>query len=258
MRWFCCFAINRHFYTGDDILAESNATLKARLLVNALKPKYPLDIAWLASQILGKPIIIDEQDFPVNICAMIVDKPEYMSVHICVNSNRPVTSQRFSVAHELAHLYLGHQGDISFIEGEEDPLLHAEADDFAAEVLAPKNMILSLANKYYEPMDMIHQILRGYKVSLEMTCRRLIELEIYRGAFACFNESQPLFAYNTPGFKLNIEQINSLPKIERGCLISQNETINGIPIKCYIKRFKSGNLLMTWIEEKPVSLYQIF
>ncbi len=233
-------------------MTESAATIEARLLVNAIKPKYPLDISWLASHVLGKPVIIDEQDFPISICAMIVDKPFYSSVHICVNSNRPLASQRFGIAHELAHIYLGHQGNISFIEEEEDPVLHSEADDFATEVLAPKHRVLSLACKYKDPMDMINQILRGYRVSLEMTCRRLLELEIYNGAFIFFNESQSLFTYNSPGFKVN-KQIHSLPKMERGCLISQKETIDGIPVKYYIRRFKSGNFLITWIEEKSNS-----
>ncbi|WP_165792104.1 ImmA/IrrE family metallo-endopeptidase [Desulfocucumis palustris] len=238
-------------------MTESNATIEARLLVNALKPKYPLDIAWLSSQVLGKPVIIDERDFPINVCAMILDKPVYTSVHICVNSNRPLTSRRFAVAHELAHIYLGHQGDISIIEEEEDPFLHTEADNFATEILAPKNRMLALAQKYREPMDLIHYILRGYKVSLEMACRRLVELEVYKGAFMCFSESQPLFAYNTPGVNLNIEKINSIPVIKRGCLICQKETIDGVPARCYIRRFKSGNFLIAWIEEKPETLYKL-
>lgn len=247
----CLFDI---FHQELTCLTESNATIEARLLVNALKPKYPLDIAWLASQILGKPVVIDEHDFPINICAIILDKPEYTSIHIGVNRNRPRTSQRFGVVHELAHPYLGHHGNISFIEEEEDPVLHSEADDFATELLTPKHRMLPLACKYQKPMALIHQILRGYDVSLEMTCRRLLELEIFRGVFACFNESQPLFAYNTPGFKLRIEQFRSLPKIERGCLISRKETIEGIPVSCYIQRYKSGNFLVTWVEEKPIPI----
>lgn len=234
----------------------SIATIKARLLVNALKPRYPLDVTWLASQILGKPVVIDEQDFPANICAMILDKPEYERVHIGVNRNRTCASQRFSIVHELGHIYLGHQGDISFIEDEEDPVLHAEADAFATEVLMPKYRILSLASKYLEPLPLIHQILLSHNVSLEATCRRLIELEIYRGAFVCFNESKPFFAYNTPGFNLDIERINSLPKLSRGGLISMQETVDGVPVICYFKRFKSGNFLATWIEDNPTALYQ--
>lgn len=232
-------------------MTESNATIEARLLVNALKPQYPLDVIWLARQILGKPVVLDKQDFPMNICAMILDKPEYTSVHICVNLNRPRTSQRFSIVHELAHPYLGHQGDISFIENEEDPLLHAEADAFSTEMLAPKHSILTLANKYHEPMVLIHQILRGFNVSLEMTCRRLLELEIYNGVFACFNENESYFTYITPGFEFKSEQINSIPKIKPGQLITQKETLRGVPVNYYIKRFETGNYLVALAEEKP-------
>lgn|GEM_PF-4448196 len=231
-------------------MTESNAAIEARLLVNALKPRYPLDVIWFAKQILGKPVVLDEQDFPINICAMILDKPEYTSVHICVNLNRPHTSRRFGIVHELAHLYLGHQGDISFIENEEDPLLHAEADAFSTEMLTPKHSILTLAHRYHEPMVLIHQILRGFNVSLEMTCRRLLELKIYNGAFACFNENESFFSYNTPGFEFK-EQINSIPKIKRGRLLARKETLRGVPVNYYIKRFESGNYLLALAEEKP-------
>ena len=255
-RWFCYFSIFRHISTGDDIVTESIATIKARLLVNTLKPRYPLDIAWLASQILGKPVVIDERDFPMNICAIILDKPEYETIHIGVNRNRPRASQRFSIVHELAHHYLEHQGNISFIEEEEDPVLRAEADAFSVEMLMPKHRILSLASKYHEPFSLIHQILRSHNVSLEATCRRIIELEIYRGAFVCFNESKPFFAYNTPGFHLDIDRINSLPRLNRGGLVSMQETVQGVPVVCYFKRFISGNFLATWVEDNPASLYQ--
>lgn len=103
-------------------------------------------------------------------------------------------------------------------------------------MLTPKHSILTLANKYHEPMVLIHQILRGYDVSLEMTCRRLLELEIYNGAFACFSENESFFTYNTPGFEFKTEQINSIPKIKRGRLITRRETLRGVPVNCYIKR----------------------
>ncbi|SFH22210.1 Zn-dependent peptidase ImmA, M78 family [Desulfotomaculum arcticum] len=232
-------------------MTESNATIEARLLVNALKPKYPLEVTWLANQILDKPVILDEQDFPMNICAMILDKPIYTSVHICVNLNRPHTSRRFGVIHELAHLYLGHKGNISFIEEEEDPVLHTEADDFSTEMLTPKHSILMLAHRYHEPMVLIHKILRGYDVSLEMTCRRILELEIFNGTFTCFNENDTFFSYSTHGFELNTENINYIPKINKGCLITRKETIHGVPVNCYIKRFISGNFLIALVEESP-------
>lgn len=234
-------------------LSESNATIEARLLVNSLKPKYPLDVVSLATQILKKPAEIHKRDFPVNICAVIYDKPEYETIYIGVNSNRPIASQRFSVVHELGHRYLDHKGDICYIEDEEDPVLHAEADDFAAEVLVPKSRISSLAKKYQEPMSLIRQILIGHNVSLEVACRRLIDLGTYNGAFVCFDESETFFTYNTSGFILEMNQIKSLPTIKRGCIISQRETINGLPVTCYLQRFKtSGKLLAAVIEEDSV------
>ncbi len=233
-------------------MTESNATIEAKLLVNALRPKYPFNVIWLANQILDfKPVVLDEEDFPMDICAMILDKPEYTSVHVCVNSNRPLTSQRFGVVHELAHVYLCHQGDISFIENEEDPILHAEADAFSTEMLKPKHNILTLANKYHNPMVLIPKILRAYNVSLEMTCRRLLELEIYNGTFTCFNENDSFFTYSTLGFEINTQQISYIPKIDRGCLVTSKNTIQGVPVNCYIKRFKTGNFLVALVEEKP-------
>lgn len=232
-------------------MTESTAVIEARLLVNALKPKYPLDVLWLANQILDKPVVLDQQYFPNNICAMILDKPEYTQVHIAVNLNRTYTSRRFGVVHELAHLYLGHQGDISFIDEEEDPVFHAEADEFSTEMLVPKHNLLTLAQKYNEPLALIHKILHGYNVSLEMTCRRLLELEIYNGTFSCFNENNTFFTYTTSGFELNTQQINHIPKIDRGCLVTSRETIKGVPVTFYIKRFVSGNFFAALVEEKP-------
>lgn len=237
------------------MLTESNATIEARLLVNALRPRYPLDVVWLAGEILGKPVELDQEYFPDNICALILDKPEYPSVHICTNLNRPYTSRRFSIVHELAHIYLGHTGDISFIESEEDPVLHTEADGFATETLTPKHRILTLAHKYREPLAMIHQVLRGYDVSLEMTCRRLVELGIYNGTFSCCNENETFFTYNSPGFAINIETIDLIPKIKRGCLVTRKETIRGMPVNCYFKRFQSGNFLIVFIEQETVTSF---
>lgn len=237
-------------------MAESIASIKARLLVNALNPRYPLNVTWLASKILGKPVVIDEQDFPINICALIVNKPEYETVHIGVNRNRTRASQRFSIVHELAHPYLGHKGNISYIEEEEDPVLRTEADAFATEILMPKYRILSLAGKYQKPLPLLRQILLRHDVSLEAACRRLIELEIYRGAFICFNDSQPLFAYNTPGFNIGIEKIFTLPKIEKNSITSKQEIVNETPVTCYLQRFRSGKFLAVWVEENPNSLYQ--
>ncbi|MBE3588134.1 MAG: ImmA/IrrE family metallo-endopeptidase [Thermoanaerobacteraceae bacterium] len=237
-------------------MAESIAALKARMLVNALNPSYPLDVVWLASKILGKPVIIDQRDFPSNICAMIVDRPDFTQAHIGVNRNRTRASQRFGIVHELAHPYLEHRGNISFIEDEEDPVFHAEADDFATEMLAPKYRIFSLADRYREPLTLVRQIMRHHDVSLQMACRRVIELGIYQGAFLCFSESQVFFAYNSQGFSIDIDQVKSLPRLEKGCLISRQELVCGTSVTSYLQRFKSGNFLAAWIEDNPVTLYK--
>jgi len=177
-----------------------------------------------------------------------------------VNRNRTRASQRFAAVHELAHPYLGHHGDISFVEEEEDPVLHTEADNFATEMLTPKDRIISLAYKHRDPIPLLYQIMRVHDVSLEMACRRMIELEIYRGAFVCFSELQPFFAYNSKGFSLEAEIIYDLPKIERGCLIAKHETIKGVAVTCYIQRFRqSGKFLAAWVEDStanPESLYE--
>lgn len=231
-------------------MSESNATIEARLLINSLKPQYPLDIAWLSSQILKKPAEIHKRNFPINICAVIYDKPEYETIYIGVNSNRPVASQRFSVVHELGHRYLDHKGDISYIEDEEDPVLHAEADDFAAESLTPKNRLFTLAEKYRKPMPLILHIQRSHNVSLEVSCRRLIDLGIYNGAFVCFDEKEIFFTYYTQGFNIEMDQIKSMPQIERGGLVEQRESMNGMPVAYYLQRFKtSGKLFAAVIEE---------
>ncbi len=230
------------------------AIIKARVLYYDIKPIYPLNVFWLANHITGKPIQVNKEDFPVNICAMILNEPDYDKTYIAVNKNRTTASQRFAIVHELAHVYLGHRGKISVIEDEEDPVLRAEADAFATELLAPKDRILSLACKYSEPFHLIYQIRKSHNVSLEMTCRRLLELEIFRGAFVCFNESGSLFNYKTEGFNIDLNRILNLPKIERGCSIIRRGTINGIPMTLHYQRFKqSGKYLAAWIDDTTTS-----
>ena len=59
--------------------------------------------------------------------------------YILLNPNRPISRQRFTTAHELGHILLGHIGNNMHINREQDNSKPEEqaANSFAARLLAP-------------------------------------------------------------------------------------------------------------------------
>ena len=86
------------------------------------------------------------------------------SIFIIYNDERPTVRKRFSVAHELGHLYLGHLHGNSSNDLDTDNFDEIEANAFAAHLLIPPNFLRKdIKNGMKDPEDLA----RRYGVSVE-------------------------------------------------------------------------------------------
>ena len=65
---------------------------------------------------------------------------------VLVNTSMPITRARFSIAHELGHIILGHT-PIPHITAPHSVRQEREADRFASELLMPSELILNAAQQ---------------------------------------------------------------------------------------------------------------
>ena len=110
---------------------------------------------------------------------------------IIVTTKLGLPVQRFTVAHELGHLLLGHgislDNTISFMGRNAPasrPTQEAAADTFASELLAPKRLLLASAKRHKWTKDRLHQPETIYQLSLRLgisfqaTCWALVTADI--------------------------------------------------------------------------------
>jgi Zn-dependent peptidase ImmA (M78 family) len=148
---------------------KSIAAARARLLVKNLQPSYPLDIQWLLGQISDKPVRVFNRDLPHEVSGLIHTRDSFEHVYILLNQNHSFTRRRFSLAHEASHMYLHMDAPIMlhFSSQDEDPIIKAEADTFAAEVLMPIFGMFELVNRCRNIYSLIQTAMTTYAVSLE-------------------------------------------------------------------------------------------
>lgn len=121
-------------------------TAAEKLLKASEVSKAPVSVEELAKQ-LG--ITISYEPFKEDLSGVLV-KDKQRTV-IGVNSAHPKTRQRFTIAHEIGHFVLNHQGEI-FIDktvmkrdGRSSQAIDSheiEANGFAAEILMPERLLL--------------------------------------------------------------------------------------------------------------------
>ena len=94
---------------------------------------------------------------------------------IIVTTKLGLPVQRFTVAHELGHLLLGHRMSLDRTIGfmgrnapESRPPQEAAADTFASELLAPKRLLLASAKRHKWTKDKLHQPETIYQLSLRL------------------------------------------------------------------------------------------
>ncbi len=94
---------------------------------------------------------------------------------IIVTSKLGLPVQRFTVAHELGHLWLGHRTSLDEAVGfagrnapASRPTHEAAADAFAAELLAPKRLLLASAQRHEWTRDKLRLPSNIYQLSLRL------------------------------------------------------------------------------------------
>ena len=94
---------------------------------------------------------------------------------IIVTSRLGLPVQRFTLAHELGHLLLGHQSSLDEtvgFAGRNGPASRspqeAAADTFASELLAPKRLLIASAKRHGWTRDQLHQPDTIYQLALRL------------------------------------------------------------------------------------------
>ena len=165
-----------------------NTQIDLAQLIQASQTDHRIDVVGLAKK-LG--LNVYSIDMPDNHSGDIKKDPKTGQIYIEVNRNHPITRQRFTVAHEIAH-YVKHpqildkKGQLDRNETFKDAAeikLEDEADKEAAAILMPEYLV----NDYFKSRSwskvtkfdtsMLNEIADGFRVSRAMAITRLRELD---------------------------------------------------------------------------------
>ena len=118
-------------------------------------------------------------------------------------------ARRFSIAHELGHLVLGHEESMSVLCPELPPQrgadglatgLEAEANAFASELLMPEALVRRRCEVSPVSLDVPRAIARDFRVSLLAATRRFVELTPERCAFVFTSDGAVRWATRSATF----------------------------------------------------------
>lgn len=141
------------------------------ILVKLDIKKPPVDLDKVASFFNIK--IVKYPNFPDNVSGTIVKRDD--KTYIGVNERHAVVRQRFTIAHELGHYFLGHDEnemiDYSF---DKDSHKEREANKFASELLMP----MKLLSEDIENLNNISELAKKYQVSEQSMSIRLLETKL--------------------------------------------------------------------------------
>jgi Predicted Zn peptidase len=165
-----------------------------RVLKRAKVSVAPVDVDAVASTCGA---VVSYEPFDDNLSGVLVKKKA--RVVIGVNSSHSKTRQRFTIAHELGHLELQHQGEVFVDETMKSQAMiikrdqrssqatdpkEVQANRFAAELLMPDTLVLEafLRNvdkkAKIEPSELIANLAEEFKVSAQAMEYRLTNLGI--------------------------------------------------------------------------------
>lgn len=111
---------------------------------------------------------------------------------IFINGNDYKTAQIFTVAHELAHLWIGASGisnpNYALRSKQQRHIIDQFCDNIAAEVLIPSDDFLMRWNEFVKLDNNLNRLARHYRVSAFVVLRRAYEFdkitdEIFRGKY---------------------------------------------------------------------------
>ncbi len=229
---------------------STNGTFKARWLIENLNPHYPLDLEWLVQQPeLGfhKTVKIRPNPLlPPEITAFVLPHSDLSADYICYNPNYLTERIRFGVAHEIAHLYLGHEGYA--IGEDEDPDIKEDADNFGSELLMPYFRVRAKYAKLHKlnPLHIVYNLKKYFWVSAEAMSRCLLLTNCITGAYFLYDNYKFYYVYLSDGLENNYEV--------RKMLMEEYETLrnkeyreipylrHGQMTKFYLHKFSNGKV----------------
>lgn len=138
--------------------------------VFALIAQFGVEIRFTALDALAGALLLGDDEHPTGIL---------------VNSDQPFERQRFSAAHELAHLLLGHEPKensfLSFLGRRFEPE-EMDADAFAGELLVPTELLTEKMKAFANgPVDeSVYLLARTFAVSFQAMTFRLAKLGALR------------------------------------------------------------------------------
>ncbi len=154
-------------YKVNEILKEvsSSYPLKAPVPINEVIESYLGDVQLVVSM---------DEIFPEGVSAFATKDMSFGWV-IVVNGREPIARQRFSAAHELAHIaVLTHQGKREFCSHHSGDWIEKLCDRFAGDILMPD----ALVEDFYElnPEPYLSQVASHFKVSRQVAQIQLSRL----------------------------------------------------------------------------------
>jgi Zn-dependent peptidase ImmA (M78 family) len=168
---------------------EAPKEVAQRLLKTAGIKKAPINVEDLAVQVGA---IVSFEPFKEELSGVLIK--EKKRIVIGVNSSHPKTRQRFTIAHEIGHLQLKHQGEIfvdQTVMRRDDRSSQAvdrqeiEANRFAAELLMPEDFILESVKRLQDSKvsdtasELIAELAQEFQVSPQAMEYRLTNLGIF-------------------------------------------------------------------------------
>lgn len=142
-----------------------------------LDPAAPIDVLAVAEERVRVPVAVAALPDEVAGCCWL-DGPRAL---LWVNGDQALVRQRFTLAHELGHLRLGHRGElpvdlVETLANTRDPR-EVQANAFAAELLAPRAGVKEMVSA--EPgLGDVAAIAGRYGISMLAALYRLVTLQL--------------------------------------------------------------------------------
>jgi len=215
---------------------------------------YPLNLMHVAVAIETKfdiEVLIEECDcVPHEITAQLACSD--WVAHIFVNKFHHVNKKRFGICHEFGHLLLDHKHGNLYPGSNEPDEEKDEANNFAAALLMPSNLVYSLARRYSDNLIyLIKKMTEYFKVSTEAAARRLVDSEYIPGLIALVDPflGKLNWEYHSPCLSINRETFREflISYFEEPRKREENTEIMGYPFRIEAKRIWGNKYLLACI-----------